>query len=51
MGKHLLYKTISNHSKPFFVYLQESHQIPFVYRHRRHFTAVRGFSPRDSVGM
>lgn len=57
MGKHLgklwgnicfakPFQTISNH----FIYLQEFRQIPLVYRHRRHFTAVLDFFFGDSVG-
>jgi len=58
MGKHLgkqwgniysskPFQTILNH---FFVYLHESRKIPFIYRHRRHFTAVLDFFFGDPVG-
>ena len=41
------FQTILNH----FARLQEFRQIPFIYRHRRHFTAVPESSPGDSVGI
>jgi hypothetical protein len=51
MGKHLLYKTISDHPKPFLYISKNLAKFPLFIGHRRHFTAVPESLPGDSVGI